>query len=53
MSAELEKWMFRDPAEIMDDVIRRRRIDKQRAERLRRNKSRRIQMLVKQVMRGR
>jgi hypothetical protein len=51
-SGALPSMFYRDPAEAVDEIRKLRDIAKKQAARLRRNKSLRIQAMVKQVMKN-
>lgn len=51
-SGALPSLFYRDPAEAVDEIRKLREIAKKQAARLRRNKSLRIQAMVKQAMKN-
>lgn len=48
----LPSYMYRDPSESVDEIRRQREIEKRKAANARKHKSRRIQSLVKEVIRN-
>lgn len=51
-SCALPSLFYRDPAEAVDEIRRLREVAKRKADQTRKNKSRRIQALVKLAMKG-
>lgn len=51
-SGALPSLFYRDPAEAVDEIRKLREIAKKQAARLRRNKSLRIQAMVRQAMKN-